>query len=879
MSRYYIPLHCHNEYSLLDGMGKVSEWVSEAKRLGFGALGQTNHNSLMGYVKHYKECKKNDIKPVIGAEITVCDDIAKKDKESLQSNRDLLIFPRNYKQMKLLFALISKANEEGFYYKPRWDWAMLEQCAGMVVSTACRRGVGNKPLLKGDIKKARIEYSQLMDIFRSCNVYLEVQPHDDLEQQGLNVLIADMADHLHLPLVVGCDSHYPSPDDFDAHNILLLIQTYKKIEDAKSGKAMQFDRGYHLLSPKEVYLGLKKSLGKVTSLKAMGTTFEIAEKCEVELPLGQLHIPHYSENPERDFGKLLYHEWAMFMTTHGNSRDKDGHYVDRAVYEKRYNRERKVIEEMGLQDFFLIMNDIVTNCLDKDIKIRARGSVAGSLVAYLLKITDVDPIKFHLLFERFLNKSRTKIHDIPDIDMDIQDDRRHEAKEYLSEKWGQERVINICTFGTMGARGVLKDVARVYGINYNQMNAITKAILPDMTLKDAITIPEVESFVEDHPEIYKVAKRLEGQVRHIGGHAAGVVITPKRYSRYFHLVRSRDTLLSCVDMDDLKDLGLLKLDLLGSKNLRIFDLTERSIGNEEIRLDKVSYMNPTVYKAFRSGHTLGVFQFARWHFAKLLKAVKPTSIEDLAVVNALGRPGAKLTGQDNLYIHGKNGHGYSSKYRMPLLREILSPTFGAIIFQEQVMAICHKIGGLSLSETNDIRESIKHFDAKKMGSYEKQFKGHAINELGYDPDEVNGLWDDVKMHSGYSFNKSHAVAYSIMSYYSMYLKTLFPNEYMMALLNCADNAEELEMIVAECIRMGLEIRSPHIMRSGKKFSLGTNKQTGKRFIREGFISIRGIGDKKAGQLLQLRKEKNFPNNLTPGLRKVLLAGGTIGLGE
>jgi len=873
----YVPLHTHNHFSFLDGMGTPEQWVKRAADLEMPSLGISNHNNVVGYIKHYKACEAAGIKPLIGVEATLTDDIAEKNRNSLASNRDIVIYPRTNKQFVRLMRLMTKANLRGFYYKPRIDWQMLEIMKGALVTTACRRGVVNYSLLQGKKKKALKEYGQLCDVIGKRKVYLEVQPQDDFDQQTLNGLLVDFAKKNGGKLIVGTDSHYPNADDFEAHNILLLIQTRKTVEDISKtpDKVLQFKRGYHLMAPNEVFSGLRSVLSKGAALRAMGATLDASDRIRVAFNLGELRVPVYSDNSKKIFVRLIKERWDAFKKKLG-SYDKDNYYLNPSAYRERLHKEMRVITKMGLQDFFLVMHDVVRHCLKTKMYIRARGSVAGSLVALLLNITDVDPLKFGLVFERFLNESRTGLHDIPDIDMDLQDDRREEAKDYLADKWGENRVVNVCTFGTMGTRSAIKDVARAYGVDYVEVNRVTREIGNDIVLKDAVrTYPPLAAFGKKYPKVLEIAGKLEGQARHISGHAAGVVITPKKYTNYFHAVLSSKRVLSSLDMDDLKELGLLKLDLLGSKVLHICAETEKLL-KHKVSLQTVSLINKEVYRQFGEGRTVGVFQFGRWHFAKLCRRIEPKSINDLAIINALGRPGAKQTGQDEIYIRGRRRRKYNGNIRIPQLRTILGDTYGAIIFQEQVMNICHEIGGLTLAETNDIRENIKHFRHKKMRRWERKFKKHAIHVLRLPRSEVDRLWDDVKMHSSYSYNKSHSVCYSLLTYYTMYLKTLYPYEYMVSLMNNAHNKEELEMFVEECQAMKLRLEPPDVMKSGKLFTLQTNNN-GKPCIVQGFVSIYGIGDKIAEKIIIGRKEKNYVQNMTPGLRRKLLEGGCLGV--
>jgi DNA polymerase-3 subunit alpha len=698
----------------------------------------------------------------------------------------------------------------------------------------------------------------------------------------VNAAYVAISEKTGIPVVAANDCHYINKGDDEVQDVLLMVQTKKTINDKDRFRFST--NGFWLKSQKEMIRSFKKYHKDLWSaksgmiLQAIKNTHKIADMCNVTIPLGVPMIPKFGvDDPDALLKSICKEGWKSKISIKLGKRDRDGYWADAKTYEKQITKEIKVITDMKLSDYFLIIADMVSWARKNDILVgNARGSVAGSLVAYCMGITDIDPIKFGLLFERFLTYDRKGVGNIPDIDLDFQHDRRNEVKEYLENKWGKDHVASIITFGTMGARGVLKDVCRAFAIPFEEVNFATKFITPKDTLETAYSnYPFIRKFASTHKKAFDISRKLEGQVRHYSTHAAGVLITDKPMTDICPIqIRGgkEKLVLSQWHMGDTTTRGLLKIDLLGLKTLtlikQMLNIIEKRTGRRP-DLKNISLVDKKVYKEFSAGNTIGIFQFENPDFQELLRRIQPNTVEDLAIANALGRPGAKLAKQDQIYLSNKRKGKDGIRYAHPLLKDILGRTYGALCFQEQVMEICSKIGNIPINETNDIREAIKKFKHDVMSSFKKKFIKGAIQN-GLSENIAHELWESITVHSSYSFNRNHATSYSLLSYYMMYLKTYYPKEFMCIVMGMDSNDDyQIRKYIMELRRLNVPFWVPDYMHSRMNYSIA--KKGGKEGILCGFISIKGIGLKTAIKIMELRKQhkEKYLDFLSIGVLKKL----------
>ena len=880
----FVNLHCHQQYSLQDGVGTAKQWAERIDELKQSALALTDHGTLAGTIAHYKACKEIGINPIIGQESYVVKDRFVKEKTT--GRRDYVhvtMLARTNEGLSKLIQLSSSSWVEGFYYRPRMDWKQLKGLGyDIIFMSACMSGPISRLLLDSSYDEAKKKAIKLHEYLG--NFYLEIMPVNLEGQKKVNEGLIKISREAKIPLVLTNDCHYPCEGGEKMQDVLLLLQYRKTLKDRE--EVCYKERKLYPKSLQDIMLTFCEYFPdtyrnyKKYIYKAAENTLLIADSCDVEIPLGIPEMPNYGVE---DSSKLLFEKIKVGFKNKvlnvAGSCDRDGYYIDKKKYTEQVMREYALISKMNLCDYFLLIADLISNAKKKKIRTGgARGSVAGSLVAYCLDITDVDPIKFGLLFERFLSEGRKGVGNIPDIDMDFQHDRRDEVKQYLVDRWGANRVVNVSAYGTMGSKSIVKDVARVYGIDHREINNITRELPDGVSIEDALkTSTEFSRFAMQHKGLIRVAEGLEGQVRHLSTHAAGVVVFNGDASKVCPLcinTRTREVLTQW-NMYDISDRGFLKLDILGLKTLTVLDKCVKHINKDrnkdsKFKLENIKLTNKAVYKEFQYGNTVGVFQFENYGFQDLCKRVKPKSINDLAIINALGRPGAKQTGQDLIYLENKKRNSFGNIKK--ILANIIGSTYGAIIFQEQVMEICHKIGGLSLAQTNEVRESIKHFKHDVMASFERKFIKGAIKN-GYARDGARELWELIKVHSSYSFNKNHSVAYSIVSYQTMYMKVAYPDIYMLHLLRSVEGDQyKTRNYIVEARSLGIQILPPDLYKSGIGYRL--HRENRKSQILLGFTSIKGIGIKRAEQILKLRKQfgKDYVDNLPGGITNALKTG-------
>ncbi|MBQ6815357.1 MAG: DNA polymerase III subunit alpha [Lachnospiraceae bacterium] len=840
----FTHLHVHTEYSLLDGSSKIKEIVKRAKELNMDSLAITDHGVMYGVVDFYRAAKEVGIKPILGCEVYVAPG-SRFDKEPGASGSDdryyhLVLLAENDTGYHNLMKIVSRGFVEGFYYKPRVDYEVLrEHSEGIICLSACLAGEVQRALARDNYEeavKAALRYEQ---IFGKGNFFLELQDHGIPTQKKVNSDLLRMSKELNIDLVATNDIHYTYADDAKAHDILLCIQTNKRVADEDR---MRYDGGqYYLKSEDEMRLLFPYAY------EALENTHKIAERCNVEIEFGVRKLPKYQVPKE-------------FWDSDDAEGEASWNYLSHLCNEglkRRYNeitdelRERLdyelgVIKSMGFIDYFLIVWDFIHYAKSNNIMVGpGRGSAAGSIVAYTLEITDIDPIKYSLIFERFLNPERVSM---PDIDVDFCYERRQEVIDYVVEKYGKDRVAQIVTFGTLAAKGVLRDVGRALDLPYNQIDAIAKMVPNELniTLDKALQMnPAMREIYENDPQIkylIDMSKRLEGLPRHSSMHAAGVLISSKSVDEFVPLSKSSDgTITTQFVMTTLEELGLLKMDFLGLRTLTVIQNTVKLIeGGEKgtvtetgaprgvkLDLDTIDYNDKKVLDSLGTGKTEGVFQLESAGMRNFMKELKPESLEDIIAGIALYRPGP----MDFIpkYLHGKNNQA-SVEYDCPQLEPILKPTHGCIVYQEQVMQIVRDLAGYTLGRSDLVRRAMSKKKTSVMeeerqnfvyGNASQNVKGCVNN--GISESVANKIYDEMIDFAKYAFNKSHAAAYAVVAYQTAYLKYYYPVEFMAALMTSViDNSAKVSEYIMICRAMGIEILPPDVNQGESFFSVKGN---------------------------------------------------------
>ncbi len=838
----FVHLHNHSHYSLLDGLAKIDELVAQTKKMGMNAIALTDHGNLYGAIEFYKEAKKQGIKPIMGVEAYLAPK-SRFIKNSNDADRyfHITLLAKNNAGWKNLIQLVTKANLEGFYYKPRIDKELLkEHKEGLIVLSGCPSGEIPKMILKNQIDEAYKTADEYKDIFGE-DFYIEIwhQPKIKEVHKALPYLI-DLAKEKNIPLVATQDTHYIKKEDAFYHDVLLAVQTGNKITDD--------DR--FTLKAGEFYLRPKEEMEKIfqNTPEAIENTGKIAEKCNVEISLGQTLIPKFNV-PENETA-------FSFLEKLVNQRISQRYPEMTDEIKDRLKYELDVIKKTGFADYFLIVQDFVNWAKERKIVVGpGRGSAAGSIISYILKITEVDPIKYNLLFERFLNPERIEM---PDIDIDFTDIRRDEVMGYLREKYGENSVAHIITFGTMASRAAIRDSGRALGFSYGFCDEISKMIPFNADLKDALEqVPELKSQYDSNPEVRRLidtAMHLEGVARHASVHACGTVIGAKPLTEYMPLQyapQDPNTIITQFEMGAVNSLGLLKMDLLGLKNLTIIEETIRLIKDtQEVEIDigKIPLDDKKTFSLIQSANTTGVFQFESSGMRRYLKELKPTELEDIIAMVALYRPGPMdLIPQ---YIARKQGKEKET-YLHPLLEPILKNTHGIGIYQEQMMQIARDLGGFTLSEADILRKAIgKKIKELLDKQQEKIMSGMAAK--GIDKKTAEAIWEMFPPFSRYGFNRSHAACYAIIAYQTAYLKTHFPIELTTSLLNNdSGDVDRISFLVSESKKMGIMVLPPDINQSYAKFSPEGNH------IRFGLSAIKNVGSNIVSAIIAER-QKNGP---------------------
>ena len=857
----FTHLHVHTEYSLLDGSNKIKEYVARVKELGMNSAAITDHGVMYGVIDFYKEAKKQGIKPILGCEVYVAPN-SRFDRE-IAGGEDryhhLVLLAENNVGYANLMKIVSKGFTEGYYYKPRVDKELLRTYSeGIIALSACLAGEVQRYLLRGlteEAKKAALEYQ---DIFGENNFFLEMQDHGISEQQLTNQRQMVLSKETNIPLVITNDVHYTYASDAKPHDILLCIQTRKKLEDENR---LRYDGGqYYVKSPQEM-----EELFPYAK-EALENTQKIADRCNVEIEFGVTKLPKYDvPNHMTSWEYLNQLCWEGLNRHYENPSDE---------LKQRLQYELDTIHNMGYVDYFLIVWDFIKYARDHGIAVGpGRGSAAGSLVSYCLEITNIDPIRYQLLFERFLNPERVTM---PDIDIDFCYERRQEVIDYVVQKYGKERVVQIVTFGTLAARGVIRDVGRVMDLPYAFVDSIAKMIPQELniTIEKALKMnPQLRQTYEADPkikELIDMCKRLEGLPRHSSMHAAGVVIGQRELDEFVPLSKASDgSITTQFTMTTLEELGLLKMDFLGLRTLTVIQNAAHLVQKHlpSLNMDKIDYDDKAVLDYIGTGKTDGIFQLESAGMKSFMKELKPHSLEDIIAGISLYRPGP----MDFIpkYIKGKNDAS-SITYDCPQLEPILAPTYGCIVYQEQVMQIVRDLAGYTLGRSDLLRRAMSKKKGDVMQEERKIFVyGDAKNKVpgcvanGIDEKTANKIYDEMIDFAKYAFNKSHAAAYAVVAYQTAYLKYYYPVEFMAALMTSViDNPSKVAEYIYACRQMGIRILPPDINKGASTFSVDEGK------IRYGLTAIKSIGKQIIESIVEERTKYGLFKNLEDFITRI-----------
>lgn len=860
----FTHLHVHTEYSLLDGSNKITELIARVKELGMTSVAITDHGVMYGVIDFYRAAKAQGIKPILGCEVYVTSG-SRFDKENNNNVRynHLVLLAENDTGFHNLMKIVSRGFTEGFYYKPRVDYEILEQYhEGVIALSACLAGIVASNLRKGFYEEAKKEALRLQEVFGENNFFLEIQDHGIPEQKTVNQGMLRLNRETGIPLVATNDIHYTLASDEEPHDILLCIQTQKKVEDENR---MRYEGGqYYVKSPEEM-----EEIFPYAK-EALENTNKIAERCNVEIVFGEYKLPSY-DVPD---GYSAW-EYLQKLCIEG----LEVRYPDPSdVLRERLAYELQTIHSMGFVDYFLITWDFIKYARDHGIMVGpGRGSAAGSIVSYTLGITNIDPIKYNLLFERFLNPERLTM---PDIDIDFCFERRQEVIDYVVRKYGKDRVVQIVTFGTMAAKMVIRDIGRALDLPYAYVDSVAKMIPTELgiTIKKAIDInPELKALYNSDEQakyLLDMSMKLEGLPRHTSMHAAGVVISKASIDEYVPLSRaSDDTVTTQFTMTTLEELGLLKMDFLGLRTLTVIQNAVRLVNkklpeDKQLDIDQIDYADKGVFELIGSGKTDGIFQLESAGMKNFMKELKPQNLEDIIAGISLYRPGP----MDFIpkYIRGKNEQD-SIVYECPQLEPILAPTYGCIVYQEQVMQIVRDLAGYSYGRSDLVRRAMSKKKASVMekerqnfvyGNEAESVKGCVNNGI---PEAVaNHIYDEMTDFAKYAFNKSHAAAYAVVSYQTAYLKKYYPVEFMAALMTSVmDNPSKVSEYIYSCRQMGIQILPPDINEGEGNFSVAGMD------IRYGLSAIKGLGRPVIDAIVAEREEngkflnlKDFAKRLT-----------------
>lgn len=856
----FVHLHNHTEFSLLDGMSKIPELVSAAKRYGMKALAITDHGNMFGAIKFYNECKKQGIKPIIGCEVYLAE---KRKEDKSGSNYHLVLLAKNMEGYKNLCKIVSDAYTSGFYYKPRTDHKSLRKhSSGLIALSGCLAGKVQKYITEGDIEKATEEALLMNEIFGEGNFYMELQNHNLSDDKRAIEGILEIHNKTGIPMVATNDAHYVSKEDSKAHDILMCLQTNSTINDENRFTFETTE--FYLKSPAEMSALFSKYEG------AIENSCKIADMCNFEFEFGKYHIPSFPVPA----GFKDTHEFFRHLCNKGFNERYSSDRADIDELRKRLEYEVSVIEKMGYVEYFLIVWDYINFAKTHGVAVGpGRGSAAGSIVSYSLAITDLDPIKYGLIFERFLNPERISM---PDIDTDFGPSSRYKVIDYVTQKYGRDSVCQISTFNAMKAKGVIRDVGRAIGVKYSEMDSVAKLIPddPNITIEQALSeVEELKRLYNESPEIrtvIKMALKLEGTSKSVGTHAAGVVIAPDSVKNFMPLVVSKKGLATMYDKDEVEGQGILKMDFLGLRNLEVIEECIESVKKNkgvDIDISKIPLDDENVYNMISKGKTTGVFQLESKGITDCMKKLKPSCFEDIIAGIALYRPGP----MDSIptYIENKK-HPDKISYIDPHLEPILNVTYGCIVYQEQVMQVVRELAGYSYGRSDLVRRYMSKKKTKEMEAEREYFINGKLDDEGnieiagcvrngIDKDVANKIYDDMIAFAQYAFNKSHAAAYAIITYQTAWLRYYYPVEFMAALMSNAPDTDHLHKYIKDAgkimitldtgKRKKIKVVPPDINQSFGRFSPQNDGR-----ILFGLHSIKGVSDAGIDAAVNLRED-------------------------
>ncbi len=836
----FTHLHLHTHYSLLDGMSRMPELMDRAKELGFSAIGLTDHGVLYGAIEFYEEARKRGIKPILGCEVYVATR-SRFDREPRLDDRQyhLTLLAKNNQGYQNLIKLATQAQLEGFYYKPRVDHELLEQYGeGLICLSGCPSGEIPRAIRDGNEEKARELALRYRDLFGADSFYIEIQDHGMNWEQEVTGKLVNLARDLDLPLVATNDGHYTRREDAEAHDVLLCIQTNSNVNDANRMR-METDE-FYLRSADEMWERF------VELPDALTNTMKIAEQCNVELALDQRILPHF-EVPEGHTARTFLHErCAEGLATLYAEPD--------AAARERLEYELDVIGEMGFSSYLLIAADFVNWAKEQGIPTTVRGSAAGSLVCYTAGITDIDPLHYGLIFERFLNPSR---YTMPDIDVDLMDVRRDEVIAYVTEKYGADHVAQIITFGTMKARAAVRDVGRALGMTYGEVDRVAK-LVPIMSTVDAALrdSPDLQQLVGDDPQVQRLldlAKNLEGVARHASTHAAGVVISREPLTEYVPLQRNvgDDGVMTQFEMNAIEKIGLLKMDFLGLRNLTVLDRAVRFIAEtrgETIDLKRIPLDDSKTFALLSSGETTGVFQLESDGMRRYVKELQPDRIEDVMALVALYRPGPMAYIPQ--YVARRHGREKATA-RHPLMSAVLERTYGIMVYQEDVMAVAQAVAGYTLAEADKLCYAVRKKIAHELQEHRERFVDGAVAN-GLSKKLAEAIFDDFEPFARYGFNQAHATCYGTIAYQTAYLKANYPTEYMTAVLSTElGNSDKIIEAVRECSRLEVAVAPPNVNESKSNFAVREGT------VYFGLAAVKNVGTSAAESIAAERAEEPY----------------------
>lgn len=857
----FTHLHVHTEYSLLDGACRIVELIKKVKELGMDSVAITDHGVMYGVVEFYKQAVKEGIKPILGFEAYISPrSMYDKDPQKDKNQYHLVLLAENYAGYKNLMKLCSIGFTDGYYYKPRIDYDALKRYSkGIIALSACLGGEIQSLILENNYESAKNKALLYKSIFGENNFYLEMQDHGMTEQTYVNSKLEILSRELDIPLVATNDVHYIEKEDYKFHDVLLCIQMQKLINEDR----MKFPSS-------EFYLKSYDDMSKIFPEEAINNSYKIAQRCNVKLDFDTTHLPEFPVP-----NKFTKKEYFRMLCNNGlKSRYENitKEILDRLKY------EISVIENMGYVDYFLIVWDFIKYAKDNNIMVGpGRGSGAGSIVAYCLNITNIDPIKYNLIFERFLNPERISM---PDIDVDFCYERREEVIDYVIKKYGKNRVAQIITFGTMAARAAIRDVGRVLSIPYSIVDNVAKKIpmTHGMTITKAMEInKELFDLYENDmtvKELINIALKVEGLPRHTSTHAAGVLISKDDVTEYVPLSKNKDIITTQFNMTELEELGLLKMDFLGLRTLTVIqdaiNLVQKN-HNVKINFDNMDSNDDNVYRMFSKGDTLGVFQFESRGMRAFLKEFKPKRFENIAAANALYRPGPMS--QIPVYIKNSQ-HPDNIIYLHPMLEHILKETYGCMVYQEQVMQIVRDIAGFSMGRSDLLRRAMGKKKMKIMQEEREHFIHGKLDDEGnieiagavrngVDEKTANDIYDLMIDFAKYAFPKAHSVAYAAVAYQTAYLKFYYPVEFMASLISSImGSANSVALYIRECKKMGIYVLPPDINKSEGKFTVEDGN------IRFGLKAVKNVGTNVISEIVNIRKEKGEYISFTDFCNKV-----------